>query len=450
MSKNLSDIFPPTEIGGGGGGGIEEAPRDGRMYARQEQLNTGMGWTAFDPGNLDPGTEDDQVLLWHTADDKWSASNTVPAVQSGPTPPFNPVEGTLWMEVPNQGDATMWVYTKDSGGNGRWLQHPGGKDGAPGADGNIADATEQGVIATWDNTSQQWTPEGGVVVDASGRVGIGTDSPGDKLELYDDSSPVYIRQTRGVTNPVEQIMGPTGSTASSVGQIGTTSDHGFRMVTGNTERMRIDADGNATFSAGAEIKAAEHDTVASLTGAITFPRVSGNIPDFAALFGAEDGRLGVAAREGIKFYTGGGNQYQQTLERMYIDTNGKTTFVSGNQLDRGLSISGGTANGMADSAWTISADAQNSGSQIIFKTRGTECMKLSENGRVDITGSLYVNNVPKIGTSELIETLSTLREATKDETTIKGLRDAIGNAVGGLIEKFEAMQSTATQEISDE
>jgi hypothetical protein len=52
--------------------------------------------------------------------------------------------------------------------------------------------------------------------------------------------------------------------------------------------------------------------------------------------------------------------------------------------------------------------------------------------------------------SDLIETLSTLRNATKDETTIEGLRDAIGNAVGGLIEKFEAMQSTATQEISDE
>ena len=36
MSKNLSDIFPPTEIGGGGGGGIEEAPKTGKMYARKD------------------------------------------------------------------------------------------------------------------------------------------------------------------------------------------------------------------------------------------------------------------------------------------------------------------------------------------------------------------------------------------------------------------------------
>ena len=55
-----------------------------------------------------------------------------------------------------------------------------------------------------------------------------------------------------------------------------------------------------------------------------------------------------------------------------------------------------------------------------------------------------------MSTRDLIETLSTLRNATKDETTLEGLRDAIGNAVGGLVEKFEAMQSTATQEISDE
>ena len=49
-----------------------------------------------------------------------------------------------------------------------------------------------------------------------------------------------------------------------------------------------------------------------------------------------------------------------------------------------------------------------------------------------------MNGDPIIGARSLINTLSTLREATKDETTLEGLRDSIGNAIGGLIETFEA------------
>jgi len=47
-----------------------------------------------------------------------------------------------------------------------------------------------------------------------------------------------------------------------------------------------------------------------------------------------------------------------------------------------------------------------------------------------------------MSTRGLITTLTTLRNATKDETTLEGLRDAIGNAIGGLIEEFENQIST--------
>ena len=57
-----------------------------------------------------------------------------------------------------------------------------------------------------------------------------------------------------------------------------------------------------------------------------------------------------------------------------------------------------------------------------------------------LSGSVKMLRGVAIGSADLIETLATLREATKDETTLGGLRDAIGNAVGGLIEKFEAME----------
>jgi hypothetical protein len=44
---------------------------------------------------------------------------------------------------------------------------------------------------------------------------------------------------------------------------------------------------------------------------------------------------------------------------------------------------------------------------------------------------------PVIDAKGLINTLSTLRNATKDETTLKGMRDALADAIGGLIENLE-------------
>ena len=52
-------------------------------------------------------------------------------------------------------------------------------------------------------------------------------------------------------------------------------------------------------------------------------------------------------------------------------------------------------------------------------------------------GGFAMNNDPIIGARSLIKTLSTLRKATMDETTLEGLRDSIGNAIGGLIENLE-------------
>ena len=74
-------------------------------------------------------------------------------------------------------------------------------------------------------------------------------------------------------------------------------------------------------------------------------------------------------------------------------------------------------------------------------------VKSTTNGRVDITGSLYVNGTPKIGTVDLIKAFSKLRDAVKDEETVESLKESITNCIGGLIEEWESMQSPATQEI---
>ncbi|MGB2561213.1 MAG: hypothetical protein ACPIG6_11510, partial [Akkermansiaceae bacterium] len=80
-----------------------------------------------------------------------------------------------------------------------------------------------------------------VVDSTNNRVGIGTTSPSQVLEITNGTSPAYVVQTRG---DLQTILGPTGSLVTSAGQVGTITNSPFRFTTNNTERMRIDSSGN--------------------------------------------------------------------------------------------------------------------------------------------------------------------------------------------------------------
>jgi hypothetical protein len=69
-------------------------------------------------------------------------------------------------------------------------------------------------------------------------------------------------------------------------------------------------------------------------------------------------------------------------------------------------------------------------------------------GPVNGLNGFRQNGAPVIDAKGLIKTLSTLRNATKDETTLEGMRDALADAIGGLIQNLE--HEIATQEIPDE
>jgi hypothetical protein len=98
----------------------------------------------------------------------------------------------------------------------------------------------------------------------------------------------------------------------------------------------------------------------------------------------------------------------------------------------------------------IHAASGSSKSEMVFySNESEETMRIGKDGRVDITGSLYVNGTPKVGTIDLIKAFSKLRDAVKDEDTVEALKGSITNCIGGLIEEWESMQAS-TQEISNE
>ena len=80
-------------------------------------------------------------------------------------------------------------------------------------------------------------------LDSSGNLGIGTSSPGEKLDV--------VNGGLGVGNGTIKTV----ISYSSLGLIGTTSNHAIGFLTNNTERARIDSSGNllvGTTTAGGE------------------------------------------------------------------------------------------------------------------------------------------------------------------------------------------------------
>ena len=55
-----------------------------------------------------------------------------------------------------------------------------------------------------------------------------------------------------------------------------------------------------------------------------------------------------------------------------------------------------------------------------------------------------------LSVKDLIEVFETLREATREEKTMEGLRDSIGNCVGGIVERLEAIQAATDEQTAQE
>ena len=106
---------------------------------------------------------------------------------------------------------------------------------------NASTAGAGGFIATSDNSgvlALQTAGTTAITVDASQRVGIGTTSPSNILDIVSASNPT-IRITDTTNNCYTEL-----NATDTVGYVGTASNHAFAFTTNNTERMRINSSGN--------------------------------------------------------------------------------------------------------------------------------------------------------------------------------------------------------------
>jgi len=316
-----------------------------------------------------------------------------------------------------------------------------------------------------------------VVISTDGSERMTIDADGyTNITVPFTSSMRVMRQ--GATGDVQTSGIVFGNDFSTNGMgISASAETGFRFKSttdtsstgplGNsvsTDLMRINADGNVGIGAsepmrlsGGKYLIIDHNNETGIELGIN------GVPHGELFASGNDVYLANRSANSIIFRTNGSN------ERMRIDANGSVHIgrpvndSQGYTIDLSPDIQQTAGIDVNKTSPNVNLDLYAGGSptnsggwsgQIRFFTGGsnqlgTERMRIGANGRVDITGSLYVNGTPKIGYSELITTLVTLRNATQDETTLEGLRDSIGNAIGGLIEKFEQEIATMPAEDSE-
>ena len=229
------------------------------------------------------------------------------------------------LDVRTTGDQAIYAYT-DGGYNAlEFTSDSGTTTGSLLAySGTIRLGNASGV-GGWSN---------GLVIDSSGNVGIGTDSPNERLHLnVGDSGTNYLQFTNSTTG--------TGSTDGMLVGLGNGEEATIwqfendymRFGTNNTERMRIDSSGNVGIGT-------------------TSPR----------------GTLDIDGARGAYFTTFGSGSYQ---------------LIGGNT-------------GSSTAAFRIDAVSTGTGAQLQFATDGTERMRIDSSGNVGIgssspSGKLEVN-----------------------------------------------------------
>jgi len=210
----------------------------------------------------------------------------------------------------------------------------------------------------YDALSHNWQTGGGaakMVLTNGGNVGIGTSSPSEKLDVIGGA----VAAGNGTIR--------TGITYSSLGLIGTFTNHDLGVITNGTERMRI--------TSGGEVIVGGPTTNATLS-------ISGDnsAGDTFLNFKADIGQT-KAQIQGSKFAGTGGVLYFKTLQSSIL-----TTVMTINQASQVLINTAGITGG---GALQVNGNVNING---VFQING---VTIGGGGGSGVTGSGTTNYIPK-------------------------------------------------------
>lgn len=165
-------------------------------------------------------------------------------IHTGDTPPADPADGQLWYDSTggrafvyyDDGTSAQWVDASPATVGGT-VQLAGGTGASPSL--TFATDTDTGVYSsTANNLAFATGGSGRVFIDGSGNVGINNSSPTDRLTIYNASSDVWVRTHTSTYNAYTGVNTGSGTIDTYV-----ASNHPYRIVTNNLERLRVTADG---------------------------------------------------------------------------------------------------------------------------------------------------------------------------------------------------------------